>query len=185
MTSEPTRELPPWGTPSRSKRPWYRRPLVWVAGIIAAPILAIAALIAYVVVTAPPDDHFWVEQESVNEAITEPCRLMTVAGDAIPLSSNTPEGAAAMLHFAQVARAIPAAIDTVPEADDDAIKWRDGWVRIIEAAEAYGNAGGKSAWVSQRDENGVRLIEHMQSAADVECYVPTAIEVLEYPEAMN
>lgn len=145
-------------------------------------MLAIAALVGYVVITTPPDDHYWVYQESVNEAISEPCRQMQIAGEAIPLTTTTPEGAAAMLHFAEVARGIPAAIDGVPEADDDAIKWRDGWLRFIEAAETYANAGGKSSWISQRDGNGTRIIEHMQSATDVECNIPTAIEVLEYTE---
>ncbi len=180
MTSGQTNSLPPWGTPA--KRPWYRRPLVWVGIAVAAPFLAIASVVAYVVITAPPDDHYWVEQESVTEAISEPCEEMRIAGEAIPQISTTPEGVAAMLHFAQVARAIPAAIDGVPEADDDAIKWRDGWLRIIEATETYADAGGKSAWISQRDENGVRIIEHMQSATDVECNVPSTIELLEYPE---
>lgn len=107
---------------------------------------------------------------------------MQTAGEAIPLPPLSAEDATSMRHFVEVARGIPTAIATVDDADDDARKWRDDWLQVIEAVESYADdlePDGQATFVSPEDEDGEATTMRMTSVSDVPCELPTTVLLLD------
>ncbi len=189
MTSWPGYPPP---TPSRPPAPWYRNVWVWIGvyGVVAVG----AALALLVLFFANVDEWdgayyedgyyeegYYVEQESVNSAVAEPCDDMTRAGQNIEIFSTPAEGADALHQFVIAGRAIPDAIDTVAEADDSALQWRDDWITLLDAVDSYADdlTDNPEAEFEPPSTGGSPLMYEMSWVSDVPCELPPAIMALD------
>lgn len=186
MTSWPGYPPP---APSRPPTPWYRNVWVWISvygAVVGVGFVALAILFFATVDDWDGgyygDGYYYVDQESVNRAVEQPCDEMATAANQIQVFSTPSVGAASLHHFAEAGRGIPAAIDSVDDANDDALKWRDDWTRLLDAVDAYADklaADGEGTFDLPVDGAGDPVISHMRGASDVWCDVPPVIAALD------
>lgn len=181
MTSWPTYPPP---APSRPPKPWYRSAWLWIGAYIAIAVAACAALFVVFIVNLDEgfDDGYWVDQESVNSAVEEPCDDMATAAQQIQIFSTPSVGAAHLHHFAEVGRGIPAAIESVDDASGDSLRWRDDWNVVLDAVDAYAEeleSDGQGTFGTPVDDDGDPVISEMSWVSDVACEVPPIIVALD------
>lgn len=170
---------------SRPPKPWYRNVWTWVIVYGAVVLVGGIALFVFFVnaISAPFDeDYYYVEQGSVNRAVEAPCDEMASAADQIQIFSTPSVGAASLHHFVEVGRGIPAAIDTVEDADAEASRWRNDWNAVLDAVDAYADkleADGEGTFDTPVDGDGDPVIDEMASVSDVWCEVPPIIAALD------
>lgn len=160
--------------------------MVWLWVYVGFAVAACAALfVAFVFVAGEPtegDGYYYVEQESVNRAVAEPCDEMADAARQIQIFSTPSVGAASLHHFADVGRGIPTAIDSVDDANGEALAWREDWVTVLDAVDAYADkleADGEGMFDTPVDGDGDPVIAEMSGASDIGCEVPPVIATLD------
>jgi hypothetical protein len=159
--------------------------MVWLwiyVGVAMLGVVAVFVLFVTSVGDAFDDTTYWVDQGSVNRAVAEPCRDMATAADQIQIFSTPAVGAASLHHFAEVGRGIPAAIDSVDDANGDALRWRNDWNAVLDAVDAYADeleADGEGSFDSPVDGDGDPVIGDMAWVSDVDCEVPPIIAALD------
>lgn len=182
MTSWPGYPPPP---PPRPPTPWYRSLWLWLSvygTVIVVGGVALLAVLFHNIAEPLDDATYWVEQESVNEAVVEPCEEMADAAAEIQIFSTPSVGAASLLHFVEVGRGIPRAIDSVADADDEARRWRNDWNVVLNRIEEYAHeleSDGSATFDTPVDRDGDPVIGEMAWVSDVGCEVPTIITALD------
>ena len=192
MTYWPGYPPPP---PPKPPTPWYRNLMVWLwvyvgfAGIaiVGLAMLSVGGFFAFLFVAGDVEDgyddaDYYVEQESVNRAVAEPCDAMTTAADQIQIFSTPSVGAASLHHFADVGRGIPTAIDSVDDADGQALRWRNDWNVVLDAVDAYADeleADGAATFDTPLNGDDEPVLAVMAGVSDVGCEVPPIITALD------
>jgi hypothetical protein len=156
---------------------------------VVAVLGGIGLFVAFIYgISEPLDDaSYWVDQESVNRAVMEPCDEMATAAGQIQIFSTPSVGAASLHHFAEVGRGIPAAIDSVDDANGDALRWRNDWNVVLDAVDAYADkleTDGEGTFDPPVDGDGDPVIADMAWVSDVGCEVPPIIAALD-PQASD
>jgi hypothetical protein len=189
MTSWPGYPPP---VPPRPPTPWYRSLWFWLS--VYGTVVVAAGVAVFIVfvngITAPFDDaydptygnEYWVEQGSVNRAVEDPCDEMATAAGQIQIFSTPSVGAASLHHFVEVGRGIPTAIDSVDDADGQALRWRNDWIAVLDAVDAYADkleADGEGTFDTPVNGDGDPVIANMSDVSDTWCEVPPLIAALD------
>jgi hypothetical protein len=182
MTSWPGYPPP---APPKQPKPWYRNVWTWViAYIVVVGLGCVGLVVAFAFFAGEPEgpDSYWVDQDSVNRAVTKPCDEMSTAAAQIQIFSTPAVGSASLHHFAEVGRGIPNAIESVDDTDSDSLQWRDDWNVLLDAVDAYADkleSDGQKTFATPKDEDGYPVIQRMSAVSDVGCDVPPIIEALD------
>lgn len=182
---------PGYPPPTPPRPPWYRNLMVWLwvyVGFAVVGIIALAGLFFFSLVSGDWDNgYYYVDQESVNHAVAKPCSVMSEAGQDIKVFASPDEAADALRRFVATARDVPAAIDTVDDADSAARHWRDDWVTVLDALDAYADeleSDPTAEFTGPDDEYGDSAMYALSFASDVECELPPAVKALD-PESAD
>lgn len=74
------------------------------------------------------------------------------------------------------------AIDSVDDANGQALRWRNDWNLVLDAVDAYADkldADGEGTFETPVNGDGDPVIGEMSWASDVECGVPPIIAALD------
>jgi hypothetical protein len=157
-----------------------------VLAVVGFALLTVGGFFAFLLVASDPDafggyGDYYVDQGSVNRAVEQPCDEMATAANEIQIFSTPSVGAASLHHFAEVGRGIPTAIDSVGDANGDALKWRDDWNTVLDAVDDYADklaTDGEGTFDMPVDGTGDPVISDMSGASEVWCNVPPIIAAL-------
>ena len=181
----PVTYAPPM-TPTTRTSPW-----VWVAVAMSAvallvtvvlPVILIATLAIFVSdefgvdFDGGPGGEFpgyYVDQESVIDAVEEPCEDMIEAAEDVSLGGPADLAATSLHQWAATAQRVVVAIDSA-EPNADSREWRDDWKATIKAVSAYADKFGQPT-------NQLTLpdVESMYWETDADCGVPVVIAGLD------
>lgn len=178
---------PGYPPPTPPKPPWYRNLMVWLWVYVGLAAVGVVAFLVFVFSDVGTfegweDGYYYVEQDSVNSAVLEPCRDMARAGREIEVFATPAEGAEALHRFVTAGRAIPDAINEVDDADSGALQWRDDWITLLDALDSYADdlaADPKAEFAPPDGLNSDSLMFDMSWVSDIECELPPAILALD------